>query len=320
MGVALGTAHGQPQPDRGGGVDAVHDRFVAELVGFDPTFLVDQRVAVEGGGDLAGESRLGQQVSRQLQSGEFIEGEIGVQRRDHPVAIGPHDAWTIDGVAMRVGIAGLIEPVSAPALAKQRIGHQAVHQLRVGGGGIVGEKLGDLFRAGSDPQQVEVQAADLCHPRGLGRRGKPPLPQFAADERIEWRGSPRFGVGLDRGDGTLGRKECPVALIRCPGGDPAAEKLPVGGGQLPPTCRWGHLLGGIGRFNPADQFAGVGILRHNRRAAPPVGDRVLAAVEPQLALPSRRVKAVTGKAGVRQQWANLRGVIGDRFRTGRGGK
>ena len=49
--VALAAADGEAEPDRAGGVDAIDDGFVAELLLVGAAFFVDERVAVEGGGD-----------------------------------------------------------------------------------------------------------------------------------------------------------------------------------------------------------------------------------------------------------------------------
>ena len=51
--VALGTADGQAQEDGPGRVDPIDDRLDPELLDVDPPLLVDLRIAMEPGGDLA---------------------------------------------------------------------------------------------------------------------------------------------------------------------------------------------------------------------------------------------------------------------------
>ena len=60
---------------------------------------------------------LGQQVAGELLDRELVERHVVVQGFDDPIAIGPHLALAVDRVAVAVGIAGLVEPVAAPAFA-----------------------------------------------------------------------------------------------------------------------------------------------------------------------------------------------------------
>src|SRR5437879_332081 len=71
--VTLRAPESQSKESRAGGVDPVHDRFDAKLLRVDAAFLIDLRVAMEAGRDLLVESRLRQQVARELLDGELVE-------------------------------------------------------------------------------------------------------------------------------------------------------------------------------------------------------------------------------------------------------
>src|SRR6185369_13066097 len=84
--VALGTADGQTQKDRAGRVDAVDDVLGAKLLLIDAALLVEERVAVEAGGDELLAVGLRQHIASQLFDGELVEGQVAVQSVDDPVA------------------------------------------------------------------------------------------------------------------------------------------------------------------------------------------------------------------------------------------
>ena len=63
-------------------------------------------------------------------------------------------------VAVRVGVAGGVEPVDRHALAVVRRGQQAIDDLLVGVGRCVGEEGIDLGRRRRQAGQVERHAAD----------------------------------------------------------------------------------------------------------------------------------------------------------------
>ena len=137
VGVALGAAHGEAEPHGAGGVDAIDDGLDAELFAVRSTLLVDEGVAVEGGGDELGFGGVGKEVAGELLDGEAVEREVVVEGLDDPIAVGPHVAATIDRVAVGVGIAGLVEPVPPPALAVVRAGEEAIDEARPGVGALV---------------------------------------------------------------------------------------------------------------------------------------------------------------------------------------
>ena len=169
-----------------------------------------------------------------------------LKRVDDPVAVGPHGARGVDAVAVGVGVAGLVEPESAPALAVMRRRQEAIHQLLIGVRPLVGDEGVHLFRRRRQTEQVETEPADQHSSVGLRRRGDPLLFQPGEDEAVDGIAHPGFVF-----DGRLGgaddRLERPVLA---PGDDL------VGGGGAPAsihalrTATWTALsgvpLGGIG--------------------------------------------------------------------------
>ena len=98
-----------------------------------------QRVAVQARRHALVECCLGQHVPGDLLDREMIVGHIGVQRGDDPVAIAKRERpRTIFLIAVAIGIASQVEPMSAPALTKMRRSKQAVDHSLNGIGSLVG--------------------------------------------------------------------------------------------------------------------------------------------------------------------------------------
>jgi hypothetical protein len=72
--VALGASDGQAEPGLSQGVHAVDHGFRPELFGLDSAFLIHHGIAEKTGGDALVESRVGEQVARQLLDGELVKG------------------------------------------------------------------------------------------------------------------------------------------------------------------------------------------------------------------------------------------------------
>ena len=120
MVVADGAAGRQPQPDlrrRLGAVAGVEDQV---LLGDGAAFVGRDVAAVEAGGDLLVERAVGQQIAGQLLDRELVERHVAVEGVDDPVAIGPDLAVVVEVDAVRVGVAGDVEPVAAAMLAPVR--------------------------------------------------------------------------------------------------------------------------------------------------------------------------------------------------------
>ena len=93
-----------------------------------------------------------------------------------------------------------------------------------------------------------------------------------------------------------------MATPRGPFANPLLEASNLGGREgFPPASRWGHLLGGVGAGDSAEQFTGGGIARDNGGAGVAVGGRRLAEIQPQVGLAMTLVGTVTGEAAVGQQ-------------------
>ena len=118
--VAARAPHRQAHERGGGRLDAIDDVLDLILVGNRPTLEVDHVVAIEARRHLLIARRVRQQVAGELLDRELIERQVAVERVDDPVAPRPHAAVAVDVVAVRVGVAGGVEPRHRHALAVAR--------------------------------------------------------------------------------------------------------------------------------------------------------------------------------------------------------
>ena len=145
MVVALGAGDRHPEPCAPYGVDAVDECLDAELLGLDAAFHVDHGIAEEAGGGpkfqargVGGRVAVGEDVAGELLDGELVEGFVGVERIDDPVAVGPDRTRAVLLEAVGVRIARGVEPPASPLLAVVRRGQQTIHEPGVGVAGTVG--------------------------------------------------------------------------------------------------------------------------------------------------------------------------------------
>ena len=89
MVVALRAAHGKAHPHGSQRSGAIQHLLIAELFGIGAALAIGERVAIEAGGHQRVEIAIRQQVAGELLDGELVEGEIAIERVDHPVAIAP---------------------------------------------------------------------------------------------------------------------------------------------------------------------------------------------------------------------------------------
>ena len=82
-----------------------------------PAFVRRDVAAIEAGGDLLIERGIRQQIAGKLLDREFVERQVAIEGPNHPIAIRPVLAVIVEVNAVRVGIAGRIEPVASPMLA-----------------------------------------------------------------------------------------------------------------------------------------------------------------------------------------------------------
>ena len=127
--VADRAAGRQAQPDLRGGFGAVavveHEIFFVDRA----AFAGGDVAAIEARGDLLIERAIRQQVAGQLLDRELIERHVAVEGVDDPIAIGPDLAVVVDVDAVRVAVAGHVEPVAAAMLAPLGHGHQAGRRI-----------------------------------------------------------------------------------------------------------------------------------------------------------------------------------------------
>ena len=110
-------------------------------------------------------------VGGNLLEQEPVEGEVGVERPDHVVAVGVGEGVSSlfrEDVALGVGIAGHVEPVPSPPLAVERRGQQPVDHPCKGVRRPVGLERLDLLGRRRNAQEVERGPADQGPPVGRG--------------------------------------------------------------------------------------------------------------------------------------------------------
>ena len=132
MSMALGTAKRQSQPRRGGRAHAIGHRVEAELERVNPSFFIKHRISMKSRCDALIDGRVGKHVSRQLLDRKLIVRNISVDRVDDPVTVRPHRSLSIFFIAIRIGIASQIEPLSTPAFTVMWGCQQSVKQPFVG--------------------------------------------------------------------------------------------------------------------------------------------------------------------------------------------
>ena len=110
----------------------------------------------------------GEDVSRDLLLNEAIVGLVGIERIDDVVAISPglpgRDAAAL---AQTVGVAGQIEPVPSPALAKSGRSQELVYDLLEGEFGVVSDERLDIFGFRGKTGEIEKNPPQQRVPVGL---------------------------------------------------------------------------------------------------------------------------------------------------------
>ena len=299
------AADGQPQEDGAVGVDLVHDVADVDLLLDRPSLARRDVAAVVARGDELVERGIGQQVAGKLLDDELVERLVGVERLDHPVAIGPDLAIVVQVQAMGVAVAGGVEPEPGHVLAVARRVEQPVHELLISLVRAIGQEGIDLLGRRGQAGQVEEDAADQGRRVGLGRGVQPLGLEPGQDETVDR--IPRPAGILDGGQVGLARRlEGPVRRPRRPLLDPSAERLDLLGRQLLAELLRGHLGFGIVGLDPEDQLAFVGLARNDRDAARlQLRHHALLGVEPQPGLARLVVGTVAGEAIVREDRADI---------------
>ncbi len=130
--VTSSAPGGEAEPHRRGGLDPLHR--VAHVV-----FLVDRSpfsgghvASVEPGGDPLTQGRLREEIPGQLLDRELVEGLVGVERVDHPVAIRPDPTLVVEVQAVGVPVARGVQPEPGHVFAVALRGQKTVDHLLVG--------------------------------------------------------------------------------------------------------------------------------------------------------------------------------------------
>ena len=127
-------------------------------------------------------------VGGDLQAEELVVGEVVVEGLHDPIAIGIGvgvAAFFLEDVALRVGVAGHVEPVSAPAFAEGRRREQAIDQLLEGLRVLVGDEGGDLGGGRLIADERKGQATDDDFTARLRVEVEAGLLELGQDEAVE---------------------------------------------------------------------------------------------------------------------------------------
>ena len=255
VGTAAGAVGGHPQESRRGHqFDAACVEFVARS--------------------------LQQFVTGKLFGDETIESPVGVDRPDHVVAELP--GFGSDHVfvchTFAVGVAGDVQPVSAPSLSVLRVGQQPVDQPFPGVGRGVGNERGEFFGRGGPAEQIQVRASGQRAAVGVGRESQASVAHGLFQQGID-RGADSLRGVVGRHNRAFQRYETPPRSLfgsdsqavgqsvrlrpggRGPGRDPLAARLDLGGRHL--FLPWGQFAGGL----PGPQAALLRGSGHDRRTA-----------------------------------------------------
>ena len=299
----------------------------------------------------------GRQIAGELLREEPVVREVLAEGPQHPVAIGPDEAFVVPLVAVAVRVAGRVEPVGGEAFGTGVAVQQPIDRRRPGRRGVVvlrGEEPVQLLRRGRQPGQIERDPPQPRPRRRRRRRREPPVRLLRRDEPVDRRGRKRGKRQGERGTGGTGRHACrflaflfPLTpfLCRPPGDasryghvarqrgegpmhvkrgalfDPAVERVPLGLGQRAVRIDRRHPRV-VGRVDAGVQFAARRCPRHDAEVPAEVRQSVLAGVQAELRRLIRGVGPMTGEAPVRQDRPHVPvegdGPIG-RGLVGRGG-
>ena len=209
MAVALSATKGHTHPDLHRGVHAVNDRRHPELLVIGTALGVGHRIAMEARGDLLRLRRVRQHVAGELLNRELIEGHVGVDRPDHPVAVSPDGSLGVLRVAGGVSVASQVEPDTRPALSVALRGQQAIHQALIGSVALIVDKGIHLRDRRRQTGQVKREPANHRMTIRFGSRLQTLLVQPQKNKVIN-RGTHPVGIRDRRGIDHDERPEGPM--------------------------------------------------------------------------------------------------------------
>ncbi len=179
---------------------------------------------MEAGGDHLRGGRVREHIPGELFDGEPVVGHVFVEGADDPVAPGPDRAAAVFLIAVGVGVARQVEPVSRPALAVAGRFEQPVDQGRVGLRALVVDESVGLFRRGRQADEIEVEAANQCVAVSFSSRFQLFFLDACQDELVDRVAGPGSVPGC-RQRGLFRRDKGPVPAGPCSPGDPFAQEL-----------------------------------------------------------------------------------------------
>ena len=237
--VASGAAHGQAEPDGAHGLGAILGVDFGVFLVDDAAFVGGDVAALEAGGDELIERRVGQQVAGELFDGELVERQVAVEGVDHPVAVRPDFAVVVDMHAVRVAVAGGVEPVARAVFAVVGRGEVAIHHALVGVGRSVLEEGFDFGGLGRQAGGIESDAADEGALVFGGGGGEALFFELRQDEAVDRIADPRRRCVVTAGGfGLTGGWKAQCSFQGAPAIDPALEQRDL---------RRGQPLAGVGR-------------------------------------------------------------------------
>ncbi len=171
--VATGTADGLCEEGAADRVDLFIDHIHHQLL---LVLLFQIRVAhrQECGGDDLPSPFLGitggHQIAGNLLHHEAIQRQIAVEGFDDVIAIAPGITQHKSAQRQRLGIAGDIEPVPTPALAKVRRSEKTIDKFFVSINGLVIDERIDLRRRRRQTNEIKINTANQRDAIGITRR------------------------------------------------------------------------------------------------------------------------------------------------------
>ena len=213
-------------------------------------------------------------------------------------------------VAVGVGVAGEIKPPLRHALAESWRIQQAIDHPLERAGRAVRQKGIHLRRRRREAGEVQTHPPDQRVFVGLALGFEPLLFQAGEDEAIHGVPAPARVADLGQG-GLLRHLEGPVPLELRATGNPTPQQVSLLLGNMLPGFRGRHDFLRVGGGDAAEQFRGVRLAGHERPLAGlELLKRHIRHVQAQTAFDLGRVRAVAGKAFVRQDRADLRLKVG----------
>ena len=298
--VAARTADGEAEPDRAERAHTVHQVFGVELLGDASGLGIDAVIALEAGCNLLRKSRIGQQIASDLLDGELVERQVAIEGADHPIAPRPHLFSRIYLVAVRIGVAGGIEPVDGHALAVARRGEKAIDHLFIGVRRAVGQERIEFRERGRQTGQIQRHSPQQLPARGFRRRTEPFTFQTVQHETVYGVTRPTLQRHLRQRRGARSH-ERPMALPRCALFDPPPDERDLSRRKrLVAAVSRRHTHSGIGGADAVEQFAAIRIAGNHRRFVPAHLPGTSFRIEPQVHFSSGFVGPVAQKAAVGQ--------------------